>query len=106
MSKDLITNAGEIAILQKNLRDLQSQLGDAHKRILELGNDNTLAVEELAKERQLLLELKQQVQKKGIETSGLIEKQMEDFPEILDSKPKTFSQPPQPGYQVIEDSKE
>jgi|TARA_B110000263_G_C15131702_1_gene429167 predicted nucleic acid-binding Zn-ribbon protein len=106
MSKDLITNATEIAILQKNLKDLQSQLGNAHKRILELGNDNTLAVEELAKERQLLLELKQQVKKKEIETSGLIEKQMEDFPEILDSKPKTFSQPPQPGYQVFEDSKE
>jgi len=106
MSKDLITNATEIAMLQKNLKDLQSQLGNAHKRILELGNDNTLAVEELAKERQLLLELKQQVKKKEIETSGLIEKQMEDFPEILDSKPKTFSQPPQPGYQVFEDSKE
>ena len=93
MSKDLITNATEIAILQKNLKDLQSQLGNAHKRILELGNDNTLAVEELAKERQLLLELEAEFGKKQDETTEAIGKQIEDWPDVVDSKPAEKFEP-------------
>ena len=106
MSNEIETRNTQIEVLKGNLQDLQGQLADAHKRILELGDDKKIAVEELAKERQLLLELNQEVKKKETETSDLIEKQIEDFPDVMDSKPKTFSQPPQPGYQVIEDSKE
>jgi hypothetical protein len=106
MSKELTSNAAKIEILQKNLQDLQSQLGNAHKRILELGTDNKIAVEELAKERQLLLELKQQVKKKEIETSSLIEKQIEDFPDIIDSKPGQHYKPTKsPSYLVKEGEK-
>ncbi len=49
MSKHLTTNAAEIAILQKNLKDLQGQLAHAQKRILELTNDKNTATEELSK---------------------------------------------------------
>ena len=39
MSKHLTTNAAKIAILQQDLKDLQSQLETAHERILELAKD-------------------------------------------------------------------
>ena len=100
MSKRLTANAAEIAILQKNLKDMQGQLANAHKRILELTKDKTVAAEELAKERQLLLELEAQYSAKLFDTEDKIEKQIEEWPEILDSKPKTFKRPPQPGYSV------
>jgi predicted nucleic acid-binding Zn-ribbon protein len=44
----------EVQILQANVRELQSQLGAAHKRIAELGNEQN---EELTKTKQLLQEL-------------------------------------------------
>ena len=105
MSKHLTTNAAEIAILQKNLKDLQGQLANAQKRILELTNDKNTATEELAKERQLLLELEKDFNKSEKEASDKIAKQIEDWPDVLDSKPKTFKQPPQPGYRFREGEK-
>ena len=100
MSKHLTTNAAEIAILQKNLKDLQGQLANAHKRILDLTKDKTVAAEELAKERKLLLELEAQYSAKLYDTEDKIEKQIEEWPDVLDSKPQTFKRPPQPGYSV------
>ena len=88
MSKHLTTNAAEIAILQKNLKDLQGQLANAQKRILELTNDKNTATEELAKERQLLLELEKDFNKSEKEASDKIAKQIEDWPDVLDSRPK------------------
>ena len=105
MSKHLTTNAAEIAILQKNLKDLQGQLANAQKRILELTADKNTATEELAKERQLLLELEKDFNKSEKEASDKIAKQIEDWPDVLDSKPKTFKRPPQPGYSVKEGEK-
>ena len=44
MSKHLTENAAKIAILQKELQDLQDQLTAAHARILELAkNKNTVS---------------------------------------------------------------
>ena len=105
MSKHLTKNAAEIAILQKNLKELQGQLAAAHKRILELGNDKNVAKEELVKERQLLVELEKDFSKSEKETTEKIGKQIEDWPDVLDSKPKNFKMPPQPGYRFREGEK-
>ena len=106
MSKyDLTNRASDIDILQKNMRELQGQLADAHKRILELGNDKNVAKEELIKERQLLLELEKDFSKSEQEASDKIAKQIEDWPDVLDSKPITYKRPPQPGYSVKEGEK-
>ena len=94
MSKHLTKNAAEIVILQKNLKDLQSQLADAHKRILKLTDDKTVAKEELQKERQLLLELEGEYSTQQLEASDRIAKQIEDWPDVLDSKPKILDSKP------------
>jgi predicted transcriptional regulator len=105
MSKHLTKNAAEIVILQKNLKDLQGQLANAQKRILELIQDKDSATEELIKERQLLVELEKDFSRSEQEASEKIAKQIEDWPDVLDSKPKTFKQPPQPGYRFREGEK-
>ena len=105
MSKRLTERGVEIAILQKNLRDLQGQLNSAHKRISELIKDKDSTVEELKKERQLLTELKLRYEREEAETTEAIENQIEDWPDVLDSKPKVFKRPPQPGYSVKEGEK-
>ena len=102
MPKHLTENAAEIVILQKNLKDLQDQLANAHKRILALMKDNkNIAKEELQKERQLLLELEGKVSSKQFEASDKIAKQIEDWPDVLDSKPeKSFKPKKAPSYVV------
>ena len=105
MSKHLTKNAAEIVILQKNLKDLQGQLANAQKRILELIQDKDSATEELIKERQLLVELSKNVNHYESKASDKIQKQIDDWPDVLDSKPKSFKQPPQPGYRFREGEK-
>ena len=112
MSKHLTANAAEIAILQKNLKDLQGQLANAQKRILELIQDKDSATEELIKERQLLVELEKNFNKSEKEASDKIAKQIEDWPDVLDSKPETvekpkksFKPPKVPSYLVKEGEK-
>ena len=105
MPKHLTKKSAEIVILQKNLKDLQGQLANAQKRILELIQDKDSATEELIKERQLLVELETEFGKKQDETTEKIGKQIEDWPDVLDSKPKSFKQPPQPGYRFREGEK-
>ena len=95
----------DIKVLKDNIKDMQRQLANAHKRILELGNDKNVAKEELIKERQLLLELEKDFSKSEQEASDKIAKQIEDWPDVLDSKPKSFKQPPQPGYRFREGEK-
>jgi predicted transcriptional regulator len=105
MGKHLTNNAAEIVILQRNLKDLQGQLANAQKRILELIQDKDSATEELIKERQLLVELSKNVNHYESEASDKIQKQIDDWPDVLDSKPKNFKMPPQPGYRVKEGEK-
>ena len=93
MAKRLTEKSAEIVILQKNLKDLQGQLANAQKRILELIQDKDSANEELIKERQLLLELEGKVNRKQIDTTEAIEKQIEDWPEVVDSKPEKSFKP-------------
>ena len=87
MSKHLTKNATEIVILQKNLKDLQAKLDNYHERILELMKDKNVAKEELVKERQLLVELEKDFSSSEKEASDLIGKQIEDWPDVVDSKP-------------------
>ena len=107
MPKNLTKKSAEIVILQKNLKDLQGQLANAQKRILELIQDKDSATEELVKERQLLVELEKEFKGREDEASELIEKQIEDWPEVLDSRPskpvkteKSFKPPKVPSYLV------
>ena len=110
MSKHLTKNAAEIVILQKNLKDLQGQLANAQKRILELIQDKNSATEEVKKERQLLVELEKQFKSSEKEASDKIGKQIEDWPDVLDSKPlkkpeKSFKPKKVPTYVVKKDDK-
>ena len=110
MPKHLTKKSAEIVILQKNLKDLQGQLAAAQKRILELIQDKDSATEELIKERQLLVELEAEFGKKQDETTKKIGKQIEDWPDVLDSKPttkpeKSFKPPKVPSYLVKEGEK-
>jgi len=100
MARRLTERSAEIAILQKNLKDLQGQLNNAYKRIEELIKDKESTAEELKHERQLLTELKLRYEREETETTEAIGKELEDWPEVIDSKPKTFKRPPQPGYTV------
>ena len=89
MSNHNLTARGdEIAVLQRNLNDLQSQLDDTNKRIYELTRDKNVAKEELAKERQLLVELEKKTKQSQYDTTLAIEKQIEDWPDVVDSRPK------------------
>ena len=105
MSKHLTENVAKITILQQDLKDLQSQLETAHKRILELAKDKNSTQEELKQQNQLLLELEGRYSKQHFETSKKIEKQIEDWPDVLDSKPlkkpeKSFKPKKVPSYVV------
>ena len=88
MSKHLTKNAAEIVILQKNLKDLQAKLDNYHERILELAKDKNSTQEELKQQKQLLLELEGKYSKQHFETTEKIEKEIEDWPDVVDSKPK------------------
>jgi predicted nucleic acid-binding Zn-ribbon protein len=105
MSKHLTENAAKIAILQKDLKDLQYQLETAHERILELAKDKNSTQEELKQQKQLLLELEGRYSKQHFDTTKKIEKQIEDWPDVLDSRPlkkpeKSFKPKQVPGYVV------
>ena len=88
MSKHLTANAAEIAILQKNLKDLQAKLETAHEKILELTKGKNIAKEELVKERQLLVELEKKTKQSQYDTTLAIERQIEEWPDVVDSRPK------------------
>ena len=89
----LTARAAEIAILQRNLNELQGQLNAAHKRIAELTKDKNVAKEELVKERQLLLELEKKTKQSQYDTTLAIEKQIEDWPDVVDSRPEKRFKP-------------
>jgi hypothetical protein len=78
-------------------------------------DNKNIAKEELQKERQLLLELEGKVSSKHFEASDKIAKQIEDWPDVLDSKPEKLENPKKPkksfkpkqvpGYIVKKDEK-
>ena len=95
----------EIKVLQDNMKDLQSQLANAHKRILEIISDRDHVLDELKKEKEYAKGLADKIIQMDNEAVELIQKKMDDIPDVLDSKPKVFKRPPQPGYSVKEGEK-
>ena len=95
----------EIETLQSNVKDMQRQLSNAHKRIHDLIAEKSSAIDELQKEKDLIKELTVKLKDTDKEASELIQKKMDDIPDVLDSKPQTFKRPPQPSYSVREGEK-
>ena len=88
MSKHLTENVAKITILQKDLKDLQSQLEAAHERISDLVKDKNSTQEELKQQKELLLELEGRYSEKHSQATKKIEEQIEDWPDVLDSRPE------------------
>lgn len=73
----------EIKILQANVKELQSQLGSAHKRIAELNKDQN---EELMQTKQLLQELKFELNTVKNKEQSLVQELQDNIPDVVDSK--------------------
>ncbi len=80
----------EIETLQGNVQDMQRQLGNAHKRIHDLIAEKSSAIDKLEKERDLVKELTIKLKDTDKEASDLIQKKIDDWPDVVDSKPKSF----------------
>tara|TARA_B100000424_G_scaffold181522_1_gene140460 strand:- start:260 stop:526 length:267 start_codon:yes stop_codon:yes gene_type:complete len=76
----------EIKILQQNMRDLQKQLVDAQKRILELMNDKTESDSKVIEQKRFIQEIRGQLARVDEETVEKINKFMSDIPDVVDSK--------------------
>ena len=76
----------EIKILQQNMRDLQKQLVDAQKRILELMNDKTESDSKVIEQKRFIQEIRGQLARVDEETVEKINKFMSAIPDVVDSK--------------------
>ena len=76
----------EIKILQQNMRDLQKQLVDAQKRILELMNDKTESDSKVIEQKRFIQEIRGQLARVDEETVEKINEFMSDIPDVVDSK--------------------
>ena len=74
----------QVQILQGNVKELQQQLANAHKRIGEL-KDNTKN-EELEKTKQLLQELKFELNTVKQKEQSLVQELQDNIPDVLDSR--------------------
>ena len=79
----------EIDILKDNVRELQSQLRDAHQRIGELVSEKSTSNEEVIQQKQFIQELTGQLNRVNKETESKIQQVMDEIPDVLDSS-KTF----------------
>ena len=73
----------EIKILQANVRELQAQLAQAHIRIGELNKDQN---EELVQTKQLLQELKFELNTVKNKEQSLVQELQDNIPDVVDSK--------------------
>lgn len=76
----------EIKILQDNIKELQKQLNQAHQRIGELVSEQSTSNEEVVKQKQFIQELTGELKRVNDETNTKIQKQMDEVPDVLDSK--------------------
>lgn len=76
----------EIKVLQSNVRELQSQLNDAQKRIGELIKEKSASNEEVVQQKQFIQELTNELKRVNSEAEQKIQKQMDDIPALMDSK--------------------
>ena len=96
---------GEIKVLQDNIKLLQGQLAESHKRIMEILKERDHALEDLKQEKQMYADLSDRLEKTDLRAQEMIKDKMESIPEVLDSKPMTFKKPPLPSYTVKEGEK-
>ena len=75
----------EIKILQSNVKELQKQLADAHKRIGELTPKKD-ATEEVMNQQQLLQELKFEVAAMQEKLDNKNQELIDNIPNVMDSK--------------------
>ncbi len=75
----------EIKILQSNVKELQKQLADAHKRIGEL-TPRKDATEEVMNQQQLLQELKFEVAAIQEKLDNKNQELIDNIPNVMDSK--------------------
>ena len=73
----------QVKILQLNVKELQSQLGAAHKRISELSSDQN---EELMKTKQLLQELTYELNTTRTAQELAVQELQNNIPDVLDSR--------------------
>ena len=99
-------------ILERNVKDLQQQLTQANKRIFELGERTSKLMKEREYNLRLIKDASNAISdiKKAIKVEedalhAKVQKQIDDWPDVLDSKPKNFKMPPQPGYRFREGEK-
>jgi len=76
----------EINILKDNIKELQKQLAQAHQRIGELVSEKSASNEEVIKQKQFIQELTGELNRVNSETERKIQKQMDEIPDVLDSK--------------------
>ena len=96
----------EIETLQGNVQDMQRQLSNAHKRIHDLIAEKSSAIDELQKEKDLVKDLTVKLKDTYKEASDLINsKKIDDWPDVVDSKPKSYKRPAMPSYSVREGEK-
>tara|TARA_R100000458_G_scaffold55936_1_gene60382 strand:- start:1288 stop:1548 length:261 start_codon:yes stop_codon:yes gene_type:complete len=76
----------EINILKDNIKELQKQLAQAHQRISELVSEKSASNEEVIKQKQFIQELTGELNRVNSETEKKIQKQMDEIPDVLDSK--------------------
>ena len=76
----------EIKILKDNIQELHKQLAQAHQRIGELVSEKSASNEEVIKQKQFIQELTGELKRVNSETEKKIQKQMDEIPDVLDSK--------------------
>jgi len=77
----------EIEILKDNIRELQSQLGQAHTRIGELMSEKSVSKEEVIKQKQFIQELTGEISRVDGQLTKKIETKVDEIPQVLDSRP-------------------
>ncbi|MDB4403085.1 hypothetical protein N9159_00430 [bacterium] len=77
----------EIKILKDNIRELQSQLGQAHTRIGELMSEKSVSNEEVIQQKQFIQELTGEISRVDSQLTKKIETIIDEVPQVLDSKP-------------------
>ena len=86
----------DITILKNNVKDLQGQLAEANKRVLELSSRNSKLMTERESNLKLIKDasntikdIKTAINDEDQELIDKIQKQIDDWPDVLDSKPNT-----------------
>ena len=77
----------EIDILKTNIRDLEKQLHDAYKRINELNSEKQKYAKEYEEEKEFIKAKLQQMKELDDQAKIKIQKQIDEWPDIIDSKP-------------------